>query len=706
MKTRAKRWMAVAAALALLTAAAVALSRAPRLLATSPLAELPDPPFSRVPDDFPRFIPVRENPERSDKAAYDAFWAEWRAVWKWQSEGGAVGRARPEEREAVAAAFDDRFAKAKSAALKVLGTDRDSIPALFALAMARVSGDANLPDGLFLIRRARRIAERQGQLNPADADAREWYLRTLWFEYSVLVDLGRDDEALRAVDIIERLYEPLPDLKVWILFKQERLDEADAAIQQSERAGHFPRRSANSRLALEGLRHRRKEQLEAARAATRYGENTPVIWSNTGDSALSCFQHADAEAGYLRAAQISIRLKRTGYSGSPFTSLSRLFVQEGRTSEALAILAQARTQRAERPPGTLADDQGEYDTSVALAMLALGRSEDAERFARRVVETPDRLGHTSDRPDDKALANAVMLWTVLASKRAEQAERGSSGWMNPDAESWALAKLATRIACQSGRPNIIRPYIPGSATIASWQLGSVLRMVPPGAALAMVAQARREEDHADAAPYFDALEAEARLLANDPAGALPLARKALEKLPKPGEQLLRGRTAAIAAEAARRLGQHDESRELWTAALADFPAAPRLLGLAIPVKIEAGADSSALADLLARSPRFRVESWGLPLRVRTADGRASIVLVRGDGSNHATFEHSLGSAPTPAQLAEASSQFHDRVAAPTIRLADTDVNALDGLPTRPLSRQDDATLAKISPNAKPGEQVR
>jgi hypothetical protein len=112
-------------------------------------------------------------------------------------------------------------------------------------------------------------------------------------------------------------------------------------------------------------------------------------------------------------------------------------------------------------------------------------------------------------------------------------------------------------------------------------------MVPPGVALAMVDQARREEDHPDAAPYFDALEAEARLLANDPTGALPEARKALDRLPKPGDVLLRGRTAALAAEAARRLGRSDESRELWSAALADFPAAPRLLGLAVPIKIEA-----------------------------------------------------------------------------------------------------------------------
>jgi tetratricopeptide (TPR) repeat protein len=682
MMTHLRKWAVAVAALALLAGGLAILTRTPRLLATSAKAELPDPPFARVPDDFPRFIPVRDAPSRADKAAFNAYRDEWRGIWKFLAEGGVVARARPEEREAVASAILDRFATAKSLGLKILRDDAESIPALYALARARVSGDANIPDGLFLIRRARRIAERRGQANPGDGDAREWYMRTLWFEYSVLVDIERNEEAIRAVENLEKLYEPLPQLKVWPLFKLLRLDDAEAAIRESERSDRFPKSSANDRLALEGLRHHRKEQLEAARAAARHGNDSPVIWANGGGSALSCFLHAEAEADYLRAVEIARKLGGTSYSGSPFTPLSRIYVQEGRPGDAIAALLMARSHRAQRGPKTLGDDQGEYDISVALAMLALGRSDDAERFARRVFETPDRLGHTSDRPDDKELANAVVLWTVLAAKRARREERGGWGSLRPDAdaEAWTLARLAGRIARQPDRPNVLRPYVPGSATIESWQLGTVLRMVPPGVALTMVDQARREEEHPDAAPYFDALEAEARLLANDPARALSAAREALDRLPKPGEVLLRGRTAALAAEAARRLGRSDESRELWSAALADFPAAPRLLGLAVPIKIQAEPGSRALADLLAASPRFRVEAWGLPLKVRAAGGRITIALGRGDGSTHAELEVALDASPTTEKLADARDRFLDVIASPTIHVSAADVNALDGLP--------------------------
>ncbi len=708
MMTHLKKWAVAVAALALLAGGIAALTWAPRLLATPTKAELPDPPFSRVPDDFPRFIPVREAPPRDDKAAFNAYREKWRGIWKFLAEGGVVARSRPEEREAVASAIDERFARAKSLGLKILRDDAESIPALYALARARVSGDANFPDGLFLIRRARRIAERRGQANPGDGDAREWYLRTLWFEYSVLVDLERNEEAIRAIENLEKLYEPLPQLKVWPLFKLLRLDDAEAAIREAERSGRFPMNSANNRLALAGLRHRRKEQLEASRAAARHGNDTPVIWTNGGNAAQSCFLLAEAKADYLRAVEIARKLGQTSYSGSPFTPLSRIYVQEGRPDDAITALLLARAQRAQREPKTLSDDQGEYDTSVALAMLALGRSDDAERFARRVFETPDRLGNNSDRPDDIELGNAIVLWTVLAAKRSRLEERGGWGSLSPDAdaEAWALARLAGRIARQPDRPNVLRPYIPGSATIESWQLGTVLRMVPPGVALTMLDQARREEDHPDAAPYFDALEAEARLLANDPAGAFSMARKALDRLPKPGEVLLRGRTAALAAEAARRLGRFDESRDLWSAALLDFPAAPRLLGLAVPIKIEAEPGSRALADLLAASPRFRVESWGLPLKVRGEGGRISITLGRSDGSTHAELEVALDASPTAEKLADARNRFLDVVASPTIHLSAADVNALDGLPVQRVSDQDEAAISQISTNPQPGGKPR
>jgi hypothetical protein len=219
----------------------------------------------------------------------------------------------------------------------------------------------------------------------------------------------------------------------------------------------------------------------------------------------------------------------------------------------------------------------------------------------------------------------------------------------------------------------------------------------------MLDQARKEETHPDAVPYFDALEAEALWLAGDAAEALPLARKALDRLPRPAESLLRGRTAAIAAEAARQLGRNDECRELWSTSLAEFPAAPRLLGLAIPVKIEAGTESGTLVDLLTRSRRLRAESWGLPLKIQAVNGRLTLTLGREDGSNHVEMMEPLGQVKTDDEIALVRNRFLDLLAAPKIQLSAADIIAFDGLPSQRISQKDQAAISQISQEAKSGK---
>jgi tetratricopeptide (TPR) repeat protein len=502
---------------------------------------------------------------------------------------------------------------------------------------------------------------------------------------------------------MERLYEPLAHLKVWSDFKLSRLDAAEAAIRQEEQGGRFPQRAANDRLALEGLKHRRLGQLKAGRAATALAKASAVVWSNHAGAAWACFQFDDAEGAYRRSAALCDEQGRPDFSGSPLTYLARLYIQEARADDALDALHKARTHRAQREPSTLQSDQGEYDLSVALAMLSLGRVADAERFARRAVETPDRLGHSSTRRDEQTLGNAVVLWTVLAAQREQLRERASTrgglGWAGAAAHDpalWALARQAARLARDPSRPNVLRPFVPGSTAVESWQLGSVLRMLPPGAALEMVEQARRDEDHPSALPYFDALEAEARLLVGDAAGAFRLGRQALDRLPRSGEGLLRGRTAAVAAEAARRLGRHDDARGLWSQALAEWPAAPLLLELGVPVRVETDGSpvARALAERLLRSRRLVVEPWGLSLKVAAG----SLVLLRADGSNHAAVELALGRSPNETALADACDRFHERLASPTISLTAADVNAIDGVPGAADSRRsDDAALAQVQP---------
>ena len=54
---------------------------------TDPIrAEYPDPPFARLTSDYPRLIPIDEQPSREDEDAHKAYWKERREVVRYLRE--------------------------------------------------------------------------------------------------------------------------------------------------------------------------------------------------------------------------------------------------------------------------------------------------------------------------------------------------------------------------------------------------------------------------------------------------------------------------------------------------------------------------------------------------------------------------------------------------------------------------------------------
>jgi tetratricopeptide (TPR) repeat protein len=194
-------------------------------------------------------------------------------------------------------------------------------------------------------------------------------------------------------------------------------------------------------------------------------------------------------------------------------------------------------------------------------------------------------------------------------------------------------------------------------------------------------QARAEEDHPGAVPYFDAYEAEVALLRGDAEAALALARKALDRLPAAGEKLLRARVAAVAGEAARRLGKNAYGLALLQQALRDFPQAFRLLGTAIPVKVEhdGSALASDLAGRLLRSPRFAAAPDGFRVAIRSEDGKLIVEMFRAAGERHCQVGVTLSGQADA--VADALRQLHRKMMSPTLDLSQVDINSLDGSPS-------------------------
>jgi tetratricopeptide (TPR) repeat protein len=351
--------------------------------------------------------------------------------------------------------------------------------------------------------------------------------------------------------------------------------------------------------------------------------------------------------------------------------------------EALKKAQAQRHDPKQRKAYTRQQDEASFKAVFAEFLLVVGRSEDAERRARPIVEDPDRAGHTSTNKRQLELRNRLILWLALRMRAEELREEDAAGaWLSRtspnrravalEAEAWAeRCRILRILEDESFLLGNLRPYLSGNAS--PWMAATLVQLLPPGAAFEAVRLARAEEEDPRAAPYFDALEAEASLRLSRHEDAVRLARRALEGLPAEGEKLLRARVSAVASEALRRAGNESESRGMLRSALADFPSVTRMLDLAIPVRIEDDGSDAArrLAEAIARSPRFRRDPEGRPVRVWTEGAQLRFAMeghFEPDGSPDGTVTAALR-------------RFHQRVMSPRVDLTPIQINSLDGLQT-------------------------
>ena len=434
-------------------------------------------PFRPVGKDFPRIIRVQES------------WsADNERVRRFLLENGAISKASPPEREAIQSVAKGKYVKARELAEKILQDQPESIPALLALAEVYHKGEAHLPRALFHVRQVRKLLHRRGLANPDDGDSREWYLRALELEYHILRDLDQAENQLRVVQLIEQLYEPLPWLKVWPLFKCKRLDEAEEALQQCEKTGRWRLHSLNSRCALEEQRGRRVPTYEAGLLMTKAIPGSAVLWSNLGGAAQYAFLQEEAKSAYLKAVKLPV-----DFHGTAYRSLALLYLQQGRFPAALDALKKGQKQRAQRKAHTLQQDQTKMDRTIGLLLLALGKSEQAARFTQRAILKPDRTGSTTDDETALALTNGLVYWTVLCSQleegRENHAAKSGLKQFDPSAaqqalefQIWTHRQKLLKILQDPKRLNVLRPYMPGQSEAETWLLGGLLQILPSGVA--------------------------------------------------------------------------------------------------------------------------------------------------------------------------------------------------------------------------------
>jgi tetratricopeptide (TPR) repeat protein len=596
----------------------------------------------------------------------------------------------PEELEAYTLARQDRYVKARELAEAILRRSPQSFAAHYVVGVAHYFGEGNLPRALWYLREARSLFERRHGAEPGAGTPWRWHSDILTDLAELCGDMDLLAEKLEALDAHDRVYTPpLVAEHAWPLMKLGRYAEARAVVRAALATGRSRQRKValTALCAIESEAGKRAESYQACRQAAEEvrGQRAEgaAEFSNAGEAALGMLRLDEAERDFLEAS----RRPPTMY-GNPYAKLVELYLREGRVAEAVKGMKDVHAHRRRKPAYLDQLSQAETDALASLLLLAVGRAAEALPLTRRALERPDRRGGISSHREQAAAAAAIldrMARREVVERLAE--ERATHGPWQALGRLWAEARLRVE-AWSSGRRAAVlmadrrrllatlRPSFSGGADVPVWVNGELVAILGPGVVAAAVREARAEETLAAAGPYLDAVEAEAALVGGQPRAALALADRALAGLP-PADVLLAGRVAAVAAAAARALGDAPRELAYLDQALQKDPTVVRRLGLALPVAIrdDGSAGASRAAALLRRSPRFRPGTGGMALQVGA--GSACLHSRGGTVLQCARLQPRAGE-DAAALARRLVDEVHARVFAPRIDLTQTDVRSLDG----------------------------
>ena len=617
------------------------------------------------------------------------------------------------EAEAYALFGQDKYLTARTRAELALREDPDSIVGHYVLGSVLREAEGSLPRAMSHLRESRRLfLARYGESGGGDAPTRLYRDILLSLQETAgLMELY--EEQLTLLDAHDRRFDPdLTGQHAWPLMKLHRYDEARAAAERALATDFAWQKSVgyNALCAIEAEAHERKASYEQCLAALRHAQkraaaatargasfipNLATHAYNAGLGALANLRHDEAERLALEG---TLRTERT--ASNPWRFLVGLYLDEGRSGDAVNAIRKMLAWCAHQPPGSRDQKAAETDAITSTLLLVTGDAEAGLRFISRAMERPDRHGISSAEPEQALGGHAVVrraLYRLDAERASERASArdllgrkgrlarglaavGSRASALPDDE-----RVVNVLSDDDRLTSTLRPYVDGGLDdLPVWLTGDLVDILGAGVVSVALARAREVEKFEGTAPYFDGIGAEVALAHGHPGLARELARKALDHLP-PAEALLRARVAAIGAEGARRAGDLPTATAFFQRAMELDPGTIRRLGLALPAVIlqdAPGPIADRAATLLGRSPRFLHASGAFEVRIQPADTGLRICLFAplgtslGCGDVQATEGESAGD--TATRLVD---EFHRLSFALHLPITDSDVRGLDGTTT-------------------------
>jgi tetratricopeptide (TPR) repeat protein len=598
-----------------------------------------------------------------------------------------------DEMQAFRAFQMEQYVRARELAQRIVRDHPDSIVGHFVLGLVHHYAEANFPKAIYHLELALSSFERQHGPEPLPPAPWKWHMRLLRELSFAHGDLENHEEKIAYLARHNEIYDPdLVGEAAWPLMKLGRFDEARAIAEQALETGR-PQQTLvglNALCAIEFEAGNDGASYEACKTALDYGKLQPegataVDYTNFSEAARSVFKLEEAERAGLEATQAPV-----SWYGSPWLELAELYVREGRYAEALSALHSVPAYRMERPPHVRDSDRNEWRRALSSFYLVVGRPEEALAITEKAMVSPDRRAHQSRDPNQDLALTALLdrrSRLMVAELRDEEAAarpfyenygRFFDGLWSRFSAWTSGRRAATALADDERLVGTFRIGTSKSGILPPWLAGELVEVLGPGVVEEAVREAREDDDREGSDAYYDAFEAECKLVSGDEEEALELAERAIASL-SPAEALLRARLFAIAAQASREL--EDEDLSYYETALQIDPGVFRRFGWSVPVQIAVEGDevAEAVEDAIESSPRFDVGDRGPIVRIDATAAGGTVCLADSGGNQLSCAEEQPKPDESPDEFAvRLADAFHREAFAPRIDLSQADIGSLDG----------------------------
>ncbi len=622
-----------------------------------------------------------------------------------------------EERELVKLLDDNQLVTARRKVDELLKRSPESMVGHYVLGRVMVQSEGNLPKAMAHLGRCRELYEKTYAVHPRSAGAPWQFHRELLYQIQNLAQRMEEfSYQLEILDYHDLLYEPdLLAERTWPLMRLGKFKKArEAAKAAINRAGFQRSLGLNAMCAVEGEALLRKPYFEACLKAFEHAKAADV--KGVDDKHVSTTAvHAYNAALAARAALLPERAEKIATEGTrrlaftsanPWRLLVQLYSDQGRMKEAVDALRDMQAWRTKQPPSIRDQTRAETDVVFSTVLLLAAETKTGMRLLDLAIERPDRRGLSSSSRE-QALGAHALLRRALARTQGELLAEQASYSDEPGLMSraydgagrslsvWADEERIVSVLSDTDRlVSTFRVFLRGGIEpVPVWLLGDLIDVLGTGIVAAAIKRARKKESDPGVVPYFDALAAELALARGDEKRALKLAQKALETLPK-REALLKARTAAAGARAARDRGKRQLYLSLLEQTMQLDPSVIRRLGMSIPAKIKLAQKSRTgqlVAEKLDDSPRLDSESKAFVVDV-LGTGRDLQVCLR--GPQGAKLSCAVASPPDTdpktkkpktendeEYATRVAAAFHKKALAMPLGLSGVDLSSLDGSTT-------------------------